>query len=195
MAFTIRKNEDGFEHIAFAEVLVPDKPNVYGDFHTKESVRDFAYGFMVGGFSIDVEHDNNDVTGKVHVVESFIARPGDPDFVEGAWVVGIYVPDDELWQDILDNKINGFSYEALVSAIQATVDVPDIRVRTGITEPDPFDGHTHYFTIVLGDDERPYMGGTSYTNGHVHSISTHTYTDDAFEHKHRYNFIDGKDGM
>lgn len=195
MAFTIRKDEEGFERLAFAELLIPDTPNVYGDYHTRKSVRDFAYGFMVGGFSIDVEHDNDDVTGRVYIVESFIAREGDPDFIEGAWVVGVYVPDDELWEAILDNKINGFSYEALVSAVRATVEIPEVRIHVGETEPDPFDGHTHYFTVYVDDDGRPIMGGTSYTNGHAHNISTHTSTDIAFEHSHIFNFKEGKDGL
>jgi len=190
----IRKDEEGFERIAFAEVIIPDTPNVYGDFHTKQSVKDFAYGFMMAGFGIDQEHDNLDVSDRVYVVESFIVRPGDPDFIEGAWVVAVHVNDDELWQQILDGDINGFSYEAFVKIIYANMNIPGDITRSGTTEPEIYDGHTHQFFVMLDADGRPMLGGTSVTNGHSHVISQHTFTNTAFEHSHIYNFVEGKGG-
>ena len=67
---------DGFERIVFGEVLIPDTPNVFGDFHTRQSVREFAYGFMLNGFGINHEHDNPDISDEVSIVETLIARPG-----------------------------------------------------------------------------------------------------------------------
>jgi hypothetical protein len=185
----IRKDEEGFERIVFAEVLLPDVDNTHGDFHTEASVREFAYGFMLNGFGYNLEHiEDYDLEGKVHLIESFIAREGDKDFIAGAWVVGLYVEDDALWDMVLAGEVNGFSYEAMVYRQPVDMEVPIRRFAQGETQPDPFDGHTHTFAVVLDDNERPILGGTSESNGHTHTISRHTYTDESFEHTHIFNY-------
>lgn len=184
----IVRDEEGFERIVFAEVLIPDVPNTYGDFHTKASVREFAYGFMMNGFGIDLDHNNDDVSDSVFVIESFVARANDPEFQEGAWVIGIHVADDAIWEKVLSGELNGFSYEADVFRKTAELEVPVRRFAEGVTQPDPIDGHQHEFAVMLSDDERPLIGGTSVVNGHSHTISKHTTTDSAFEHTHIFNY-------
>ena len=188
--------EDGnWEQVVFAEVLVPHVPNVFNDYWTAPAIKEAAYLFMQQGFGIDIEHDNVDVLGgKAHVVESFIVREGDPDFIKGSWVVAMRITDDALWQDILDGKINGYSYQAVVSFLSGVIETEDDGVRTGTTEPDPTDGHTHYFMVLVDETNRPISGGTSEDFGHSHNISTHTVTDTAEGHNHRYNLVIGKDG-
>lgn len=182
------KDDEGFERIVFAEVLIPDTTNTYGDYHTKESIREFAYGFMINGFLKDIDHNNVD-RQDLYVIESFIAREGDPTFIEGSWVVGMYVEADDVWQKILNGELNGYSYEALVSAFDVDIQIQSDNSRYGITESDPYDGHTHDFFVWLNNDGSVMFGGTSVTNGHNHTISLHTVTDAAFEHTHRYNFV------
>ena len=189
-----RADSPDWERVVFAEVLIPDTPNVYGDLWSRTAIRDAAYMFMRDGFGIDINHDNLDVTGDVYMVESFIARPSDPDFIDGAWVVGMKIVSDTIWQDILDNKINGYSYEALVAFISATLRIEDDGVRTGYTEPDLEDGHTHTFMVMVDEENRPTSGGTSVDFGHSHTITGHTVTDMADGHTHRYNLVSGKDG-
>lgn len=183
------KDDQGFERLVFAEVLIPDSLNTYGDFHTRESVREFAYGFMSTGFGIDVDHDEEDISDSVHVVESFIAREEDPDFIPGSWVVGMYIEDDDLWQAVLRGDINGYSYDAFVRKFDIQVTVPDNRVHVGRTEPDIYDGHVHSFYVVLDDQDRPLLGGTTVANAHSHTISDHTFTDRMFGHSHIYNYV------
>lgn len=183
-----------WERVVFAEVLVPDVPNVFNDYWTREGVKQAAYLFMMQGFGIDVEHDHIDVSStQVAVVESFIARPGDPDFIEGSWVVGMKILDDALWQSVLDGDINGYSYEAFVEFFTAFITTIDDGIRQGVTEPDPEDGHTHDFVVLVDITNRPIEGGTSATNGHSHVILTHTVTEEASGHVHRYNLVQGKD--
>ncbi len=192
-----RSDEKEFEQVVFAEVLVPDTPNVYNDYWTREGIKHFAYEFMRRGFGIDIDHDNIDRNSPdlVYMVEAFIARDGDPVFIPGSWVVGMKIEDPVIWQDILDGKINGYSYEALVSFVSAILTLEDDGVRTGYTEPDPFDGHTHAFMVLVDTaDNRPIEGGTSETNGHSHTIVGHTVTEEADGHTHRYNLVIGKDG-
>jgi len=195
MGAIITKDEDGFERIVFGEVLIPDQPNVYGDYHSKESVREFAYGFARTGFGLNVEHDNPDVLpeGRVTVVESFVARDGDPDFIVGAWVMGVWIHDDFIWQDVLEGRLQGFSYEAMVHHYQLDLVVPHETTIYGRTHPDLDDGHSHDFFALLDIDGRVLAGGTSANKGHAHSISHHTFTDpgDIDGHVHPFQLNKG----
>lgn len=194
MKIHCRADRPEWEQVVFAEVLVPETRNVFGDYWTKPNIREFAYAFMREGFGIDIDHDNVDVTGDIHVVEAFIAREGDPDFIVGSWVVGVKIEDPGIWQRILDNDINGYSYEALVSFLTASLKMDDDGVRTGVTEPDIEDGHQHSYMVLVNEDNRPIAGGTDTQNGHSHPISTHTVTDEADGHTHRYQIVTGVNG-
>ena len=195
-----RKDGAEWERCVFAEVLIPDVPNVFGDLWSRAAIRECAYEFMRRGFGIDVEHDNVDVNaagalalgGGAYVIESFIVREGDPDFIEGSWVIGMKVVDDDLWERILSNEINGYSYEATVSFLPAILADSDDGTRTGYTEPDPYDGHRHAFAVLVDANNRPLSGGTDEVDGHSHTISTHTVTDETDGHSHRFNLVTGK---
>lgn len=189
-----REDDDGYQRIVYAEVLIPDVPNTAGDFQTKEMVREFAYGFMVSGFDLDVDHDNV-ARADLKVVESFIARDDDPDFIPGSWVVGVYVGDDEVWQKIRNGEINGYSWEGWVKAIQAEVDMLADVSRFGRTEKDLKDGHTHEFVAIVDDAGRVVAGGTTEVNGHSHTIRSHTFTEKADGHSHIFNIVKGEGGI
>lgn len=189
----ITKNEDGMEQIVWAEVLIPDTPNCYGDVFTVDSIREFAYAFMVSGMNgnviNDIEHDNIDVTGKVYVIESFVARANDPDFYPGSWVIGMKVVDPVIWRQIMDNELNGFSFEAAVGMVPVHVENLRSRLVTGITAPDPVDGHTHSYAVIVDCRNYPISGETSETDGHKHGISRHTVTDLVDGHRHRFDVL------
>ena len=195
-----RRDGVEWERCVFAEVLIPGVANVFGDYWSAAAIRECAYEFMRRGFGIDVEHDNVDVNaaglvamgGGAYVIEAFLARPGDPDFIEGSWVIGMRITDDELWDKILNNEINGYSYEATVNFLPAILAEADDGTRTGYTEPDPFDGHRHAFMVLVDADNRPLSGGTDEVDGHSHTITTHTVTDEADGHTHRFNLVTGK---
>ena len=188
----LTRDSNGFRRIVMAEILIPDTLNVYGDYHTRASIEQFAYSFAESGFGIDVEHDNIDRTGSLLVVESFIARSNDSDFIEGSWVIGILVRDNDIWNGVLSGEINGFSYEALVKFVDIIIDVPVDKVISGVTEPDIYDGHTHKYTVILDDDGRVISGGTDVVNTHDHNISVHTSTDLAQSHRHIFNVLSGE---
>jgi hypothetical protein len=186
----LRRDDAGWERIVMGELLIPDTPNCYGDIYTREAIKEFCYRFAMEGYGIDVNHDNVEVGSGVFVVETFIARAGDPDFIEGSWVVAMKIMDDTIWQMVLDGEINGYSYEALCHMLPIKLDNLRNRVVTGVTYPDLIDGHTHTYTVVLDPLNRPLSGGTTVTDGHDHSISTHTYTDFADAHRHRFDVLD-----
>lgn len=189
----IQRTDGGFEQYVMAELLIPDTPNVYGDITTRDAIREAAFEFARQGYQLDVNHDQIDRKGLV-VVESFIARAGDPDFIEGAWVIGMRILDNDLWQQVLDGELNGFSYEAEVSMLEITIENLTNRQVSGVTEPDPLDGHTHDYLVILDPLNRPISGGTGVTNGHSHRIVSHTITERASsfggsDHLHRYQVI------
>jgi len=189
------KRRDDYERVVFAEVLIPDQMDVFGDFHTRTSVKNFAYGFMKQGFGVEATHNSIDRSSDLKVVESFLAREGDTEFIIGSWVVGMYIGDDEIWNGVLDGTYNGFSYQALVSAVYVDMVMPYDVIRVGVTEPDLEDGHVHDYVVILDDSGRAIAGGTSETDGHMHKIRSHTFTEEANGHIHIYNFVQGSEGL
>lgn len=185
----IKKAEEPHKRLVWAEVYAPDRPDVDGEFMTRETIEEMAYDFVRKGRmdQIDIQHDNKTVPG-VQAVESFIARKGDPDFIEGSWVMGVHVNDDKIWQDILDGKINGFSMEALVTKEDVEVEVDIPPVITGSTSED--EGHSHQF-FVSYDDDGNFLGGvTDEVDGHRHVIKGGTVTEIAETHRHKFSSVD-----
>lgn len=184
------REDKQWEKYVMAELLIPDVVNNWGDIYTRESIRRFAEAYAEKGYGMDINHDNEDVNKtKCYVVESFIARAGDPDFVEGSWVLGVKVIDDDLWNDILDGTINGFSYEAMVKATAVTFEGLENVQVFGTTEPHPIDGHTHDYLILLDLFNNPLEGATSETDGHSHRITAHTVTEVDSGHNHRFQVM------
>ena len=65
-----------------------------------------------------IDRNHKGLKDKGSVVESFIVRKGDPDFIEGAWVVGVHVPDKEVWQQIVKGELTGFSIEGTAHLVE-----------------------------------------------------------------------------
>ncbi len=185
----IKTDENGYLRIVYGEVYAPDRPDSGGDFMTAETIREMAWRFMrdQNTKKVDVEHQNG-LTPGVEIVESFIARDGDTDFIPGAWVVGAHIPDDEIWGQILDGTLNGFSMEALVMQENVIVEVDFPPVVTGQTSTD--DDHSHTFYVTY-DQAGIFQGGTtSSVDGHTHDILAGTHTEEADGHTHRFSAVD-----
>lgn len=186
----VKRDGQEWEQVAWSELLVPNTPNVYGDVWTEEAIVGARDQYMRSDYKLDIEHDQVDVRNvDYYVVESFIAREGDPDFIAGAWVIGVKIINEDLWNKVLNGEINGFSYEATVLAEPITIEYPDEleqQIITGVTEADPFDGHTHTFSVVVGPLNKVISGSTGETDGHTHPITSHTTTGYSAGHNHRY---------
>jgi hypothetical protein len=194
----IVRSDPVFDQVVMGEVLIPNIPNSYGDVYTPEAIREFAYAYAKAGLNTniinDIEHDLVDVTGQVYVVESFIARASDPDFIEGSWVIAMHIVDKELFQQVIDGTINGFSYEAGCYLQEVQIENLRSRLITGTTSPDLLDGHTHAYIVTVDALNKPVSGSTSETNGHTHAIARHTVTEYTDGHNHRFNVIDDTNG-
>lgn len=99
---------DAAKQIVYGIVYSPMIADSQGDWASAESIEKMAHDFNAKNraHAIDIEH-NLHPSGAA-VVESFIARKGDPDYPEGAWAMGIRTPDD-IWELVKAKKINGLS--------------------------------------------------------------------------------------
>lgn len=112
------KKSDAKKQIVFGEVYVPDRKDTDGNFMTAETIEKMAHDFMMNSRNSQISKSHDGNTDKGCVVESFIAREGDPDFVAGSWVVGVYVPDAGIWKSIEDGELTGFSIEGTAELIE-----------------------------------------------------------------------------
>lgn len=106
------KKADFEKHIVYGEVYVPGDPghrDAHGQWMTAEEIEKMAHRFMenLRLTQVDRQHDAEPDEGIV--VESFIAREGDPDFTPGAWVVATKILNDETWEAIMKGEITGYS--------------------------------------------------------------------------------------
>lgn len=184
------KTEVAEQRLVYGEVYAPNRPDVHGEYMTAEDIQQMAHEFMrlLRQQSVDQQHDHV-LTPGITVVESFIARKGDPDFLEGAWVVCVHVNDDDTWQKVKDGKLNGFSVEALVRKKEVDVQIKIPEEVTG--ETSEVDDHKHTFKVNYDKKGKLVGGRTNTVKGHWHGISGGTITDVASGHRHRFSSVDG----
>lgn len=189
----IRKTDDE-KRIAYGIVYEPGVPDSHGDYMVASEIEKMAHKFLAEGrvTSIDAEHDLEDT--EVLVVESFVARKGDPDFPEGAWVMGVHFPDPTRWALVKSGEIGGFSMYGKAmredDADTIEIEMPDDGLLWGTTAKAE-DGHTHRYVVMFSEDGA-FMGGMTEEaeDGHMHYITKGTVTEQVLEHRHRYDFLE-----
>lgn len=185
----IKRTDDELQ-IVYGEVYAPNIPDVHGEFMTPVEVRKMAHRFMEKRIlnAVDTNHDN-ELNGS-YVVESFVVdEDGDGSiYLAGAWVIGMHVPDPEVWESIKKGEINGFSMEAFVTLREKVIEIEVPDVVHGLTEATA--GHTHRFEVRFSD-EGNFLGGTAFEeNGHSHEILRGTVTEAGNGHTHRYSVVE-----
>ncbi len=183
--------KDAKQRLVFGEVYAPNRPDSDGEFMVSDSITKMAYKFMKERKlnKVDSMHSNVLVEGAC-VVESFIARKGDPDFIEGAWVVGVHIPRDEDWDKVEKGEWNGFSIEAMVTKVPVDVTIELPPVISGRTMKGGEEEHVHYFHVAY-DEFGKFLGGkTDVVDGHYHKIKKGTMTEDVDGHTHRFSHIE-----
>ena len=191
VSYRIRKAYSSGEfHYVFGEVYAPDIVDTDGESMSAEDIQKMAHNFIADGLvrSLDTNHNHN-LCGAV-VVESFIARKGDPDFAEGSWVLGVRMEDGPLWESIKSGEINGFSVDAFVTKVPSDKPLPKKLVTAGETLPpveqDGVTQHTHTYYIEYDTDGRVAFGKTDSVDGHSHKIIGTVTTEKAAGHSHRF---------
>lgn len=183
------KKQDVAQRLVWGEVYAPNRPDTQGEFMGVEDIQSMAHDFLQRQMnkSIDVQHDNRVVPG-LTIVESSIARKGDPDFIEGSWVVCCHVNDNATWEKVEKGELNGFSVEALVvkEDHEVEMEIPDSLVG----QTTEVEGHTHEFSVKYNDQGHMVGGSTNLVEGHTHKILTGTITEEAAGHRHRFSSVD-----
>jgi hypothetical protein len=180
------KKVDEDKRLVFGEVYAPDVLDTYGEFMSAEDIELMAHRFMKLdlGAVIDTNHDN--VPNGSYPVESFVARASDPDFTEGAWVLGVHVPDDLVWASVKSGELNGFSFQSMVKPVEHRVKLSIIRDHVGKTEHGGAEDHSHTFFVQVDDNGSVVYGQSSFDNGHNHRIRRASVTETVNTHNHRY---------
>ncbi len=185
--YKIAKVHDGDERLVTGQVYAPDTLDAHGHFMSAAELKRVAHQFMLDGLltSIDVQHDNQTI--QASIVESFIARKGDPDFEEGSWVATVKVNDVAIWQQIKDGEINGYSFEILTYREDMVVQIEYHTWYYGFTDPDPYDNHDHPFLVRLDAKGEIVWGqtGPGSDGSPSHTITTSNITQKAGGHSHR----------
>ncbi|HDR7532984.1 TPA: hypothetical protein QCX69_004200 [Bacillus anthracis] len=112
----IIKGEDEEQKLVYGIVYSPGSAgdpsthDAHGDFMTAEEIEKSAHNFIAKYRNIDTQHDFN--AGAGEVVESYVA-PVDMEIngetiTKGTWVL-VTKATDEIWKDIKDGKMTGYS--------------------------------------------------------------------------------------
>ena len=183
------KKQDAEQQIVFGEVFAPNVTDAQGDRMSAAEIAKAAYLFMAKGrlARIDTNHDLQ--PNGSYIVESFVAREGDPTFIPGAWVIGVKVPDPALWAAIKKGELNGFSLDGAGFREETTVEVEIPGELSGLT--DRIQDHAHQFTVRFDPDGNFLGGETDIVQGHRHTIAQGTLTDESAGHSHRFSYVEG----
>lgn len=191
---------DADRQLIYGEVYVPMVPDTQGDFMTAPEIEKMAHKFISKGLvsNVDTEH-NLEGNGSL-VVESFIAREGDPDFIVGSWVVGVHVVDTAVWKSVKDGEINGFSMFGSGTREEKLleIEIPDDGILKGDTAVAGMEDHTHEFAVKFDNDGK-FLGGVTGPggpDGHIHKVERGTITEEGGPdgHSHRYSFLESMVG-
>ena len=178
------KKIDEEKRVVYGEVYAPDILDTYGDFMSDDDVQLMAHRFMqLTNLAKTIDTNHNEKPNGSFPIESFVARDGDPDYTPGAWVLGVKVTDDEVWKQIKKGELNGYSFQALVRRKAVVVDVEASPDSVGITGK--AEGHDHLYFAYMDEDGKVTKGITDTVDGHSHTISMGTATDEAKGHAHR----------
>jgi hypothetical protein len=109
---------DDEKQIVYGPVLEPNIEDAQGDVMTPDDIEAAAHRFMLkaqlGKASADgVNHQAWVGYDKAHVVESWITTEtmdhGDDRVLKGTWMIGVHLPDPELWAGVKSGEFTGFS--------------------------------------------------------------------------------------
>jgi hypothetical protein len=184
------KKADVEQQVVFGEVFAPGVIDSQGDCMTAEEIQKTAYLFMEKGrlSKIDTNHDLQ--ANGSYVVENFIARDGDPTFIPGSWVVGVKVPDANVWAKIKKGELNGFSFDGVGFREPTTLQVEIPEKLSGLS--DQVNDHAHQFVVKFDPATGAFLGGeTDEVAGHSHKIVKGTLTEEVDGHTHRFSFVEG----
>jgi DNA adenine methylase len=102
----------GEERYVLGIVLEPETVDAQKDIYSAAEIREAAHRFMEEYRNVGLMH-REIVNGRVKILESYLA-PADLDLAgtrvkKGTWLLAVRVLDDDLWRQVKDGEIGGFS--------------------------------------------------------------------------------------
>jgi DNA adenine methylase len=96
-------------------VLIPEVPDAQNDIISEEEIANAAHDFMIDyrkqQSEMGLMHKNT--TSKIVILESFIAPVemmiNGNRITKGSWLLKVKINDDQIWKDVKDGKLLGFS--------------------------------------------------------------------------------------
>ena len=179
---------DDVNQIVYGVVYEPLVIDTDGETITKEHVMSMAWKFISDGNYKNIDIQHNFKKSGAAVVESFIARKGDEDFPVDSWVLGVQVP-NEIWEQVIEGNLNGFSLAGQASKSPARVIVEIEKQIVGITQVSTVDilpAHKHNYVINYNIDGQVVSGKTDSILDHFHSIKMETASEKSLDHNHRF---------
>lgn len=182
------KSED--ERLVFGEVYIPLHVDTDHEAMTAEEIKKMAHSFLSFGNVNKIDTNHNYIENGCVIAESFIARKNDPDsFIEGSWVLGVYVLPDDLWEGIKKGDLNGFSFGGEAQCVSVNAIVKVARKMKGETENSFSNSviplHSHKVNLCFDDNGIIINGKTEEAMGHIHTISKSSATNQFLDHNHR----------
>jgi DNA adenine methylase len=110
---TLLKGIDpGDERFVFGIVLEPEVVDAQGDIYSAEEIGQAAHRFMEEFGGLGLMHQVR-VNDQVKILESYLApvdfELGGVAVKKGTWLLGVHVVSDELWGQVKDGTLSGFS--------------------------------------------------------------------------------------
>ena len=184
---TIRKQD---ELLVYGEVYVPYRLDTDNEYMTPEEIQKAAYAFMGNSEMGNVDTDHSFEKGKEVIVENYIAKDGDEEFIPGSWIAVGLVTDPERIQMVKDGKLNGWSMAGSADKIPRTVKVTALKsapVETEMSTSEAHIPHTHTFKIEFDEHGHVKPSKTEMNEGHAHTVIMTTATEPVNGHAHRFN--------
>ena len=108
----LKGTDPGDERFVLGIVLEPEVVDAQGDIYSADEIRQAAHRFMEEFGGLGLMHRMR-VNDQVKVLESYLA-PVDFDLAgvtvrKGTWLLGVHVISDELWGQVKDGSLTGFS--------------------------------------------------------------------------------------
>ncbi len=100
------------ERYVLGIVLEPETEDSQNDIYSADEVRKAAHDFMANFQNIGLMH-RTIINGKAQILESYLApatfKIDGQSVKKGTWLFGVRVSDDDLWAEVKDGGLTGFS--------------------------------------------------------------------------------------
>lgn len=101
------KKRDAVKQVATGIVYSPLTLDTQNDFMTAAGIEKAAHEFLTSGKTKNIDTNHDYVPNGSYVVESYISEGGT--FAKGSWVVGVKIPDTNVWKAVQSGVLTGFS--------------------------------------------------------------------------------------